>query len=98
MYNRYIPSDSAFQPLQEDDCDQKGRPPQSGHLEGLGEKVGGLLKRFHLSHVDSGDILLLLILLFLFSDSEDNLDLIIILGLAVAFGLFHKEEEEEGEN
>ncbi len=91
MYNRYIPADSAYQPLKPESSPQSGSPPAAGPLEGF--KLGGLLQG--LGQIDSGDILLLLILLLLCTDGEDNLDLLIVLGLAVAFGLFHRREDEE---
>ncbi|MCD8332378.1 MAG: hypothetical protein LUB63_07655 [Oscillospiraceae bacterium] len=91
MYNRYIPADSAYQPLKPEPNAHSGSPPAAGPLDGL--KLGGLLKG--LGQLDSGDILLLLILLLLCTDGEDNLDLFIVLGLAVAFGLFHHSEDEE---
>lgn len=91
MYNRYIPADSAYRPLEEQDSPQG--VPSPGFINGLGSKLGGLLKG--LGNIDSGDILLLLILLLVCADGEDNLDLLIVLGLAVAFGLFHREETGE---
>lgn len=93
MYNRYIPAGSAYQPLEEDGG--QDAPAHSGPLEGVGDALSGLLKRFHLSHMDSGDLLLLLILLLLVSDGEDRLDWIIVLGLAVAFGFFRRDDQPE---
>ncbi|MCD8005179.1 MAG: hypothetical protein LUD69_07720 [Oscillospiraceae bacterium] len=90
MYNRYIPADSAYRPLEPE---SQGAPPSPGPLEGLVGRLGGLFQGF--GKIDSGDILLLLILLLLCADGEDNLDVLIVLGLAVAFGLFHREEDGE---
>ncbi len=67
---------------------------QTGLLHGIlgnfGLEEGGLtgiLKRFHLEDLDSGDILLGLIILFLILEDGDNLDLIITLGLMILFSL-----------
>lgn len=53
---------------------------------GLGDFLGGFLKNFSLSNIDSGDILLVLIILFLCLEG-DNLELVITLGLMLLFGL-----------
>ncbi len=54
-------------------------------LEGV--NLTGILQRFHLEDLDSGDILLGLIILFLILEDGDNLDLIITLGLMILFSL-----------
>lgn len=96
MYNRYIPADSAYRPLEDGGALQDGKPLLSSSLlGGFGEKLGWLLGRFHLSDIDGGDVLLLLIVILLCREEEDNLDWIIILGLAVAFGFFRRDTEEE---
>ena len=70
-------------------------PPQGG--EGSHKKASswltGLLKRFQLEDLDSGDILLLLILLFLFIDGDD-LELLITLALLILLGLGGKESSD----
>lgn len=48
--------------------------------------LSGILKRFHLDDLDSGDILLCLILLLILLDG-DNWDMAIILGLVIFFSL-----------
>ena len=53
---------------------------------GLSDFLGGFLKNFSLSNLDSGDILLVLIILFLFLEG-DNLELVITLGLMLLLGL-----------
>ena len=58
-----------------------------GGLTGdLSRVLGDLFHGFSLSHLDTGDILLLLIVLFLFLEGED-LDLVIALGLMLLLGL-----------
>ena len=56
-------------------------PPQD---DGRGDSLTGLLRRlldqFHLSSVDSGDLLLLAILFFLFREGADE-ELLVALGL-----------------
>ncbi len=99
MYNRYIPRDTPYEPIPEPTRPSSARretrrpPPPSNPLDGLTGKLGGLLKRFHLDDLDSGDILLLLILILLFLDSDDDLELLLTLGLLILFGLFGKEED-----
>ncbi len=61
-----------------------------GALGSLGLEGGsltGILQRFHLEELDSGDILLGLIILFLLLEDGDNLDLVITLGLMILFSL-----------
>ncbi len=107
MYNRYIPSGTAYEQVPGPDPPPR-RPPQGpgrrpsqsqkgigGMLEGVTGKLGAALKGFHLEGLDSGDILLILIILFLFLESDDDLELVITLGLLLAFGLFGKDEDPE---
>ena len=63
---------------------------RGGGLPGGGEGLSGLLKTFHLEHIDSGDIMLLLILLYLLVEGED-MDLVIALGLVLIMGLGEDE-------
>lgn len=58
-----------------------------GSLSLEGASLTGILQRFHLENLDSGDILLGLIILFLILEDGDNLDLIITLGLMILFSL-----------
>lgn len=106
MYNRYIPKSTAYEPVSpppphEDTRKKTRRPPPppppkgSGPLDGLTDRLGGLLKQFHLEELDRGDILLVLILLFLFLESDDNLELVITLGLLLLFGLFGTDDEDD---
>ena len=48
--------------------------------DGLSSTLRRLLDKFHLEHVDSGDLLLLLLLFFLFKEDADE-ELLIALGL-----------------
>ena len=53
--------------------------------EGVSQALSGLLQKFHLEDLDTGDILLALIVLLLILEDGDNLDLIIALGLMILF-------------
>lgn len=61
-----------------------------GAGEGLSQALSGLLQKFHLEDLDTGDILLALIVLFLILEDGDHLDLIIALGLMILFSLGEK--------
>lgn len=52
--------------------------------------LAGILEKFKLDDIDTGDILLILILLFLFRDGDD-IELVITLGLLLLLGLGDKE-------
>lgn len=54
----------------------------------------GILEKFKLDDIDTGDILLILILLFLFRDGDD-IELVITLGLLLLLGLSDKEKGED---
>lgn len=107
LYNRYIPNNAQYQSVSEPfrsaafhppkNTQRPPPPPQKGAnpLDGIVGGLGGLLNRFHLDRLDSGDILLLLILIFLFLEREDNLELVITLGLLLIFGLFGEDESAE---
>ena len=98
MYNRYIPEDVSYTPVEEH-MPSTGRPrstPQGGgvrpapfripdFLSGT-EGLSGLLKKVHLDRLDSGDILLLLIALYLLAEGDEP-ELAIALGLTVLMGL-----------
>lgn len=79
MYNRYIPEESRYTPVD----------PQERRAHHAGEKLGlplkELLKKLSVDKLDSGDILLLLIVLLLWKDSEDT-DLLLALGAAMLMG------------
>lgn len=80
-----------------------GKGPQGGDpittfLSGLtgGKKnagLSGILEKFKLDDIDTGDILLILILLFLFRDGDD-MELVITLGLILLLGLGGKDKKE----
>ncbi len=106
MYNRYIPNNAQYQPIHEGqrnpfrppkNTQRPPPPPRKGAnpLDGLAGGLGGLLNRFHLERLDSGDLLLVLILIFLLLERDDNTELVIALGLLLLFGLF--EEDESGD-
>lgn len=78
---------------------QKASDPLSSLLSGFsgGKKnagLAGILEKFKLDDIDTGDILLILILLFLFRDGDD-IELVITLGLILLLGLGDKEKEKE---
>ena len=104
LYNRYIPSGTEYRPVAPAPPPRRDaqRPPPPSSPKGAvpsestSGRLGGLLKNIHLEEMDSGDILLILILLFLFLERDDNLELVITLGLLLVFGLFGKNETDEG--
>lgn len=106
MYNRYIPQDAAYTPVEGTTPGRPGPHRQPfrfsdllGGKEGLsglfggqeGGGLSGLLKSLHLENIDSGDILLLLIMLYLLVEGDD-LELVIALGLVLLMGLGGGEE------
>lgn len=106
MYNRYIPQDVAYTPVEGTTPSRPGPRRQSfrlpdflGGKEGLSGLLGGqeggglssLLKSLHLENIDSGDILLLLIMLYLLVEGDD-LELVIALGLVLLMGLGDSED------
>lgn len=106
MYNRYIPQDMSYTPVEETTSARPGprRPPfrfqellrGKDGLSGLfgnreGGGLSGLLKSLHLENIDSGDVLLLLIMLYLLVEGDD-LELVIALGLVLLMGLGDSEE------
>lgn len=105
MYNRYIPQDVSYTPVEKKPPSRPDsrRPPFRlpdflGGKEGLsgllggqeGSGLSGLLKSLHLEHIDSGDVLLLLIMLYLLVEGDD-LELVIALGLVLLMGLGDSE-------
>lgn len=83
MYNRYIPQNSRYTPVE--------GPEQPSHAD-VGERskpgrqtLSELLKRLRLDSLDSGDILLLLVILLLWKESGDT-DLLLALGGAMLLG------------
>lgn len=101
MYNRYIPQDVSYTPVEEKPSSRPGPRRAAfrfsdflGGKEGisslLGEREGsglsGLLSALRLEHIDSGDVLLLLIMLYLLVEGDD-LELVIALGLVLLMGL-----------
>ena len=106
MYNRYIPQDVSYTPVEGTAPGRPGshRPPfrfsdilggRGGRAAvwgtGKGGGLSGLLKSFHLENIDSGDVLLLLIMLYLLVEGDD-LELVIALGLVLLMGLGDHEE------
>lgn len=111
MYNRYIPASARYEPVREPpranaaghprkDAQRPPPPPPKGSSPSDGSSGGlsGLLKQFHLEHIDSGDILLVLILIFLFLEGDDNTELLITLGLLLVFGLVGRGGEADGQS
>ncbi|NBI65324.1 hypothetical protein D1646_00580 [Pseudoflavonifractor sp. 60] len=102
MYNRYIPEDVSYTPVERPPTPSPPpRAPQRGQplrlpdfltgKDGLasllgGKEEGGLSGALKNLHLDSGDILLLLIMLYLLVEGED-IDLAIALGLTLLMGL-----------
>lgn len=83
MYNAYIPGPQPYEKIPEES--PPGFDAASSSL--LGSKLGGLsglLKKFGLDRLDSGDLLLLLIL-FLLLREKDQWDPILLLALAFVF-------------
>lgn len=82
MYNRYIPENSGYTPVEPLERER-------GAFERFGGKgklsPESLLKRLRLDKLDSGDILLALIVLLLWKDSEDT-DLLLAFGGAMLLG------------
>ncbi|MEG0824846.1 MAG: hypothetical protein RRY64_07490 [Oscillospiraceae bacterium] len=102
MYNRYIPASDAYSPIPEPEEHRPPGPPPSGDspsapkgpLSGITDLLGGFLKGFDLSQIDTGDILLVLIIVFLYLEG-DNLELVITLGLLLLFGFTDKKKDAE---
>lgn len=94
MYNRYIPEDTSYFPVEGEPPRRNGSGPQRkpafrlNELTGLlkGPEGGGLLKALHLDDLDAGDILLMLIMLYLLVEGDD-LEPVIALGLVLLMGL-----------
>lgn len=108
MYNRYIPQDASYTPVEKAPPVRPASrrpsfrlPDFLGGNEGLsrllGDKEGnglsGLLKSLHLDRIDSGDVLLLLIMLYLLVEGDD-LELVIALGLVLLMGIGDDEEQD----
>ena len=79
MYNRYIPRDTFFSPVEHSEQNNAGEKKEDAGL------WAGILRMFGMEKIDSGDILLLLILLFLAREGED-MEVLITLGLALLMG------------
>lgn len=81
IFNAYIPGEGPYEKIPED------RPPGSGgifsSLLGPGAAGGlqGLVERFRLDRLDSGDLLLLLILVLLLREGERS-DAVTVLAIA----------------
>lgn len=67
--------------------------PLGGAMEGVTGFLSGVLKKFDLSGLDTGDILLLLIILFIFLEGDD-IEVVIVMGLMLLFGLGGKEKKD----
>lgn len=88
MYNRYIPKDTPYAPV------EHSRPSSYGEEKTDAGTLAGILRKLGLEQIDSGDILLLLILLFLAREGDD-LELLITLGLALLMGRGKQEDQIE---
>lgn len=94
MYNRYIRNDAGvyeripveetppFDPPVSGEGPLPPPPPRSEHPPPKGGKgiLSGILDKFNLKDVDTGDLLLLLLIFLLFREGEDE-ELLIALGL-----------------
>lgn len=105
MYNHYIPKDTIYQRIPEAETwrdafhghqertkkniFQSFFPNQEEGKKNAG--LSGILKRFKLDDIDTGDILLFLILIFVLLEDE-NWELALILGL-VLFLSFRDEDD-----
>lgn len=99
MYNRYIPENTPYFPVEEEPPRMNGPGPaprrrpafRLNELTGLlkGSEGGGLLKTLHLDDLDAGDILLMLIMLYLLVEG-DELEPVIALGLVLLMGLWEE--------
>lgn len=99
MYNRYIPENTPYFPVEEEPPRMNGPGPaprrrpafRLNELTGLlkGSEGGGLLKTLHLDDLDAGDILLMLIMLYLLVEGDD-LEPVIALGLVLLMGLWEE--------
>jgi len=104
MYNRYIPDDTAYIPVEPEKPEVHRAAPPTGDPQkerrfapGEGELIQkgkqmltSLWQNLRLSELDTGDILLLLIVLLLLADG-DELDLVIALGLVFLLGMGEKK-------
>ncbi len=81
MYNRYIPQDGPYTPVEPSG---RGTSPEKGAEKGR-RQLEQLIKRLRLDRLDSGDLLLLLVALLVWKDSEDT-DLLLALGAAFLLG------------
>lgn len=100
MYNHYIPHNIVYQRIPETETkyehDKYHQKTQknlfqflfSGHEQGKQNAgLSGILKRFKLEDIDTGDILLFLILLFVLFEDE-NWETALILGLVLFLSLW----------
>lgn len=90
MYNRYLPTEATYLPI-----DTPPPAPKQPSVDVGGKKskkkekdigLGALLSGLKLDDLDTGDVLLLLILLLLFLEGDD-MELVITLGLLLLLGL-----------
>ena len=88
MYNRYIPRDTFFSPVEPSEQNNAGEKKEDAGL------WAGILRMFGMEKIDSGDILLLLILLFLAREGED-MEVLITLGLALLMGRVDTDSQIE---
>lgn len=61
---------------------------------GILGSLGGLVKKFHLDDLETGDILLLIILIYLMIEGDDKLELAITLGVLLVMWLAEKKDED----
>ena len=102
MYNRYIPDDTAYIPVEREKSTEQGkqtggRPPErpffgEGTVLHRGRQVlDALRSSLPLNHLDTGDLLLVLILLLLLTDGDEP-DLALALALVFVLGLGDKKQ------
>ena len=93
MYNRYIPREEPYRPLEEERREEGSASFFQSFFRRQGEKnagIAGILKTLKLDRLDRGDILLILLILCLYWDGsgeKENHELLLILALTLLLGL-----------
>ena len=93
MYNRYIPREEAYRPVEEERPSGGAADFFQSLFHRQGEKnagIAGILKTLKLDRLDKGDILLILLILYLYWDGsgdKENHELLLILALTLLLGL-----------
>jgi hypothetical protein len=94
LYNHYINNDIIFSRIPESEGHKENHTRQNVNFFNFFKQdkstknagLSGILKRFKLEDIDTGDILLLLILVFILLEG-DNWELALILGLVLFLSL-----------